>query len=210
MAQKLKRLELTRIDLVDKGANPGARVQLFKRDEAMKQPTIEELQAQLATVTAERDGLKTAAENVEKADKDELEALRKRDQENKDRIAKLEEKSDRDAAVRKAAEFKDLGTADDLSSVLYDLKKHLPAETYTKTEALFKSWNEQIQKGGVFGEIGRSGSDPVDPEIKLDKMATEHQEKHPKLSYEQAYAEVLKTSVGKRLYKEINDATRGK
>lgn len=216
MATRLSKLQYRKVALVDRGANPDAHIQLFKRDDTMpKEPTVDELKAQLDEVTKAKDAaeakvaeLTAEPEDVEKAlpepVRKELAALRKQAAEDRARVAKVEDDRQREQAIQKAGTFKALGAADDLGSVLFEMRKSLKAETVAKVETLLAGWNAAIEKGAVFSEIGSGGRDTEnDPTVKLDKMAEQYQAKHEGVSFEKAYDEVCKTAEGRKLYREI-------
>jgi hypothetical protein len=61
---------------------------------------------------------------------------------------------------------------------------------------------KQFKEAGLFKEFGTSAPAISDPEKKLDSLAKAHAEKTPGMTFQQAYAEVLQTEEGKRLYGE--------
>lgn len=221
MATRLSKLQYRKVALVDRGANPDAHIQLFKRDDTMpKEMTAAELQAELDKVTkaladakAEIASLTAEPEDIEKGLPEpvlkELAALRKQAAEDRARVAKVEEDRQREQAIQKAAGFKALGAADDLGAVLYEIRKAVKPETATKIETLLTGWNAALEKGALFTEIGKGGKDgETEPSAKLDAMAAAYQEKHEGTTFEKAYSEVCKTAEGRKLYREITKGGR--
>lgn len=210
MASRLRRLQYRKVALVDRGANPEAHISLFKRDDTMaKEPTVAEVQAQLAAAEAERDTLREQLAKLApkpKAEPDLPEAVRKQVEEAEararaaeERIAKLEDGRAMEQAIQKAHTLKALGAADDLGRVLYEVRKAHPA-TADKLETLFTAWNEQLAKSALFTEIGSGERASTDPEARLEALAKKYQGEHAGVTFEQAFTKVCETAEGKALY----------
>jgi hypothetical protein len=221
---RLRRLQYTKVALVDRGANPLAHIQLFKRDDPMsKSPTADELAAQLAEVTKAKEEAEAkvaaltaevekltpkpepAPEDVEKALPEavqkELAKLRKQAEEDRAAVAKMQEERDRAAAIRKAADYKPLGAPDDLGAFLYEIRRADP-RLADRFDAMAKGWTEQLRQSALFKAVGHDAIDADSPEGQLDALAKRHATEH-KTTYEQGYAAVMQTAEGARLYKAI-------
>lgn len=235
MATHLKRLKLDRIDLVDRGANPGAHIALFKRHTTNGVPLMPEtppmteaeqiadLTAKLAKANADLEEATkppVKPDDIEKnlspevkallakarADKDAADAVNKA---NDERIAKLEAERDRNQMIAKASEFKALGAVEDLTAILLPIKKAAPKETYDALLAKMKGWDEVARTSALFKEVGGSGESDNDPDAKLNLLAKQYHEKHPDLTEQQAYAKTLESPEGKALFKASQLAKRG-
>lgn len=231
MATHLKRLRLDRIDFVDRGANPGAHIALFKRhtdnttnDEessmAEKKMTeaeqIADLTAKLAKAEADLAAAPKPAEKPEDIEKNLpepvralLEKARAEAKETGERIAKLEAERDRNQMIAKANEFKGLGAADDLTAILLPVSKAVPKDVYDALLAKMKGWNEIAKTSAIFKEVGSNAEGDQDPEVKLNVLAKAYHTAHPDLTPERAYSEVLKSSEGTALYRAAQAAKRG-
>lgn len=177
-AHRLTNLHLDRIDFVDDGANPGARITLFKRKEAVMAekettpgagPEVAEL-AKRAT-EAER-------QTVELQKRlDEMEKARKADTEE---LAKMRATAERNAAIEVAKGMGAIAPVDDLAKVIEKAKRSLDAETYTAFESVLKGAAEKVKQGALFTELG-SGS-PVlkadTPQGRMEALAKAYAEKH--------------------------------
>ena len=120
MTTKLEGLEIDRVDFVDKGANPGAHITLFKRDTTMAEKDVKtepeatdavakrvaELEKRATDAEAKA---KEATEQVTKANEQALKAA--------ERIAKLEEAREHNEFVAKAAKFSAIAKADDFAPI---------------------------------------------------------------------------------------------
>lgn len=226
MATHLKRLRLDRIDFVDRGANPGAHIALFKRH-SDEEPTMAEkkmteaeqiadLTAKLAKAEADLDAATKPAEKPEDIEKNLpepvralLEKARADAKANEERIAKLEAERDRNQMIAKANEFKGLGAADDLTAILLPVSKAVPKDVYDALLTRMKGWNEIAKLSAAFKEVGSNNEGDQDPEAKLNVLAKAYHTAHPDLTPEMAYSEVLKSSEGTALYRAAQAAKRG-
>ena len=212
MATKLKDLRVNRIALVDKGANPGAWITLFKRDDTVAKDTKKK------PMPPENDGDADDDEkgkDMEKRDEmtielpDEIQkrldaavALEKRAQELEQRVAKMEEQRERTEAIQKARTLDRLGKADDLASLIQKARKLFTADEYAAFEKNLAGWNEQLAKGKLFAEFGSDAQEATDPYGKLEAAAKALVSKGDgKMTFEQAFAKVCDTPEGKELYR---------
>lgn len=220
MATRLRSLKYTKVALVDRGANPLAHINLFKRDTMSEMPTVEGLQAELAEVTKAREAadakvteleakvaeLAKAAEPESKPEpipaevQKKLDAIQKEADDLRERLAKADEEKARTVALRKAADLKALGAVEDMGALLYDLRK-ADAKAADRFEALAKGWAEQLRQSRLFAEIGKAADiDEDSPAGRLDALAKRYAAEH-KVTTEQGYAAVMATAEGAALYK---------
>lgn len=236
MAQKLKRLRIDRVAFVDQGANPKAHIALCKRKEApMAEPTAAELaetvtklEGDVAAATARAEAAEQAlakAKEPVKEPEDVLKGLspeaaaavakiRSENEALAARVEKVEGERSREQMIRKCADFKALGPAEDLAALLLPISKQLPKAEYDDLCKRMKAWDEQIRQSALFKEIGRTGTEEgATPEEKLEGLAKAYHKAHadePGLTYEIAYGRVLKTDEGKALYKALSAPQGGK
>lgn len=202
MAFKLTDLEIDRVDAVDKGANPGAFITLFKRDTPMAEdvkPELGEIEKRLADAEAkvqEATDKLAEAKNVSKAAAEKIATLETQNRE-------ITEKAERSEFVSKAAEFSHIAKADDFAPVLRKIHKTLDEK---EREWLYKwlaSLNAVAKSSALFTELGVGGSDQSGSAYdKLEKMAVEIRKAEPALTPEQAFAKAAKSDAGKALYSE--------
>lgn len=195
-AALLKNLKLDRIDFVDDGANPGARITLFKRKETpmaaqdAKDSTeaIEVAKREAAEAKAQVAELTKRAEEAEKVAKA-----------NAETVEKMRDRLDRDEAIAIAKGMAPVAPADDLAEVVRIAKRVLPAETYTKLETILKAAAEKIKAGDLFSEKGTGGAQSgATPLEKLNAMvdaeyATVAKSNH-RATRAQVYADLLKSN----------------
>lgn len=107
MAANLRKLRVTRIDTVDAGAQPDARIELYKRKESKvpDAPTVEDLQKQLDDVkTAQEAAITKAVEDATKPLSDELATLRKGKEEFEAAVAEIDDSADEATKLAKRLE----------------------------------------------------------------------------------------------------------
>jgi hypothetical protein len=158
MPHKLRKLRLRRIDLVDKGANQGAFVTLFKNmdDEGEPMPKDEPKATPVPTDVEKRlADLEKSLADAEKRVTD-AEAAKTATEE---KVAKLEDSQRLQRAITKANLFKSLGNPDDLSGKLAKYETQLDAETFGELTKDLESWNTKIGEAEkiLTAEIGREG-----------------------------------------------------
>lgn len=208
MPSKLRKLRLRRIDLVDKGANQGAFVTLFKnmaQEDHITMPQDEPKASPVSDVEKRLVDLEKALADAEKRVAD---AEAEKDA-SADRIAKLEESQRLQRAITSANFLKSLGNPDDLSGKLAKYEAQLDAETFAMLRKDMESWNTKLAEAETVltKEIGVEGDGDTSLTSALDKLAKAYQKDHGNgLTFEQAYAEVIRTPEGKKLYSEIAKA----
>lgn len=197
---------------------------------AEKPKTVEELTAEVATLTKRATDAETALaaataapskpEDIEKNLPEPVKALLAKAREdaaaaaavnkaNDERIAKLEAERDRGQMIATCSVFKALGAVEDLTGLMLPIKKSVPAEIYDKLVAKMKGWDEVARQSKLFQEVGTSADGTIDPEAQLNVLAKAHQAAHPDLTPEMAYSAVLQSTDGKALYKASQLAKRG-
>lgn len=85
------------------------------------------------------------------------------------------------------------------------------AEKFGETDPTFVAYVEQqnaiaaqVAEGSLYAELGaRSGPGASDPERQIEALVAAEMAKDSKKNHSQAYAEVMETSAGKKLYDEI-------
>ena len=203
MATRLKNLSVTKVALVDAGANPQADVLIYKMaDEPLTERVTTVAEDTVAksdhdTVVAELDSAKAelaalaemsnddlaALRGIEVApvavDEDDVlkglpEAVRKRLEDAEDTIAKMQ--ADQRAAefVAKAAEFTHVAPAADLGPALEQVDRLAPEAAKTIVQAL-KSAQARIAESGLYAETGTAATADADGETEaaIAKMVAE-------------------------------------
>lgn len=145
MTTHLRKLKISAIGLVDKGANPGAFIALFKRDKEGNNmaKTVEELQADLVKVTKRADEAEAVIAKAKKEADAEAAKVKKEAEEK----AALEKKQEGDVQKRitdleKEAEDAKAGAAKDRDKV----------EKLETANALRESIEKAAQYGDLFGK----------------------------------------------------------
>jgi len=220
MATELKNLSIRRVALVDRGANPDAFVEIFKREnmEDKDTPTVEDLTQKLEKLTAAQEELVKRAETAEakvkeleqkeekpdpiaKADPEVrkmIEDAQKEASEAKQRIAKLEDQRDKEMFITKASVLKHIGTADDLAEDLRDISRALGKERFEKFEAVLQAVEKRLATSKLFSELG-SDQGAGDAESKLENLAKRYATEN-KVSVAKARIEVSRTPEAQALY----------
>lgn len=187
MATQLTNLVIDQIDLVDDGANPGARVMLCKRKETpmadTKQdtPGIAPEVAELAKRASEAE--RQVAELTKRlADSDAVVKA------NAEEVAKMRETADRNAAIEIAKGLGNVAPADDLASIIQKVRRTDP-ETGEKLVAILAAAEAKIKSGALFSEVGKNGvvEKSSDPVAEMDRLATAYAGEH-KVSVAKAHA----------------------
>jgi hypothetical protein len=207
-------LELSEVSLVDVPANKSALISLFKRDNDMTDEEVKKFQDQIDTLVTKNTELETQVteltKSLDEAKKPVEKAAETIDIEGEavlkssipaSVLKKLEALQD---AAQKADIEKRVGETIPNFSGTADQKAKLLKSVGGDAEllALLKAADALFAKG--FEEIGKEAGngDMLEPEEKLNKMAKEvAAEKN--ITFEKAYAEVIKTPVGKSLIKEL-------
>lgn len=203
MATKLTGLELDRVDFVDKGANPGAFITLFKRDGPMDKDVLVKPEATEAQIAE----LQKRASDAEKVAKEATDQAKQA----AERIAKLEsdqrelvEKSEAAEFVAKAQGYRAIAKPDEFAPVLRKIHKTLDEAQRTWFTKWLDSVAEIAKQSALFRELGVGGSPEAGTAYdKLEKMARDRMAKgESKETFEQAFAAVCESESGKRLYDE--------
>lgn len=233
MASTLRNLRLFEVSLVDKGANPGSKVVLFKRAsgaKVIKSMTLDEALAKLpddvkaVIVAALAEKAKPAAdapapgedmakradlpEDVRKALAETADLKKQRDESN-ERIAKLERDRDRSTMIAKARSFGVVPgyTAEELGGLLHEATEKLEASTVARLEKHLRGMAEIVKAGGVFSEAGSSATGGAQSAgDQITAIAKALREKSPELSLEKAYTVALKQNP--ELRKQMRAETR--
>lgn len=228
---RLKRLRVTRVAFVDRGANPGAHITLYKRDDTMAkveelEKQVADLTAKLADATAENETLRqqgekgTAPDPLAKADPavrarvEELEKARQaeaaRNEELAARVAKMEADRDRTLYVAKAAAFPGMGKADDFGPTLGKIAKALTGDEFAAFEQALRAMHEQLATGDLFKAVGGdvAGGDNT-AWGQLEKMASDLVTAGKARSFAAAMTQVLETPVGVQLHKQYRAEQEG-
>ncbi len=145
--------------------------------------------------------LKTELEALWKAKSDELDSLKKRTEELEATLKKEAEEKERLAFVEKAKILKTIGDNEKVGNLLYKFFKIAPEEE-KELEDLLTNINNAIEKSSLFKEIGTTSNSPMSAREKIQKAA-EKLANEKKISYHQAYAEILKEPEFKKLYSEM-------
>jgi cytochrome c551/c552 len=223
MATWLRGLKLTRIDLVDRGANPGAAVTLFKRDDTPREVddvAQPELEARIAQLEAENADLQKRVEEltppqpeadpITKADPAVREMIAKAQEdarEAREQVAKLEQERDAATFVAKAAEFPHMGTAESVGPVLQKIAQALAPEEWEAFERQLRATEELVKQSVLLKEAGHDADLDADPYERFRKMAIEQ---HPEAANaHDAVAKFMATPDGARRYREYLETQKG-
>jgi len=212
MTTTLKGLRINRIDFVDRGANPGARVCLFKRDTqeevvSNETPTVEELQAQLEAEVTKRQEAEAKLQETGEVSKRVTE-LEQKLAKSQDEVKDLREADEMRHAIVKAEKIEEIfGPAADFAPMLRKIYR-----TLDETER--KAWDEKVtgavelvKEAAHFKEIGSGGTDGAgDAYSKLEKAA---RTKYPDKSTADAVSAFLRTAEGKELHKQYRKEQEG-
>lgn len=260
MATKLTKLALNRIDLVDRGANPGAQVALFKRapvtvseettkmdykcpdcgkqftskaemDAHMAEEKQEgETAKRLAKMASDLAAMTTRAEAAEaklpkpeedeivkaaidpvikaaiKKAQDEAEKARKEAAAAREEVAKATEEREQSEFIGKAEKLPSFGRAREFGPILHKISKALTADEWKVFWTRLNSADHALRVSKAFDELGLSASDEGEPNERLTAMAQDLVKQSvakgadKKMSFEQAYTQVLATPEGRELY----------
>lgn len=228
MANRLTDLVLRAIALVDKGANPLARVALSKRDDAeetMQKAEHGSMEECMAAGKSEAEckelmaAIKRAEEDTmpDKLPEDvtkalaEVAELKKRaadaeaaQQAAEARIAKMEDQQQREVFIAKAQEFTDLPgvNPDDFGPMLRKAYGVWTPEEQQKLESILRGAVKIAQDSALFQEVGAARPAIGSALDKLNAKANELVQKDGKMTFAQAFAKVCDTDEGKALYRQ--------
>lgn len=213
MATTLKNLKLNRIDFVDDGANEGARITLFKRNQETPMPdetgpdVTVELEKRLKVAEEANAAIAKRLKDAEDAAAASAAAAK----ESAEVIAKMRDRQERADAIEIAKSVKSVAAVDDLAEVVRVAKSALPTETFDKFIAILKAAHARIVTGGLFSEKGSDapGNGATATE-KLDELTkTEVTKRGGKATYAMVYADLIKSDpVAKALYIDIQKEGR--
>lgn len=115
----------------------------------------------------------------------------------KERVEKQEDTlRTRDFIAKAEGDYKTLGSAEEIGTVLKAASRTMSAEDFEKLEGILKSANERIEQGDLFKEQGRSSGlndgATTDAWSQIEKAAGELVQKGEGLTQEQAVTLVLK------------------
>jgi hypothetical protein len=214
MPNYLRKLAITSIGLVDKGAGKGVRVCLVKRDNVVAKensgmpPEIEAIlaalspEAKTALMAYIESCAKAAPEEPKKEDpmapgvaKKFAEVASERDTLAK-KLEALEDQLETREFIEKARGLEYIPglSTEELAKTLRTVKKNDPA-SFPKFEAALKSASEAIKKGDLLRTVGKAGgaqSDANTASAKVELMAKAMVEKDPSLSIAKARDQVWK------------------
>lgn len=193
MTTRLKRLQVDRVDLVDKGANPGAHILLFKRKGApMAEESSVEMQALAkrladveakATVDAEAFAKRLAEADAKAAAAEEL---AKRERSERMRVA----------YVAKAAAYKGLPLDPEKDYAIFEALDMLPETHKSAGErmvALLQAADEAMIQSGLLKAHGRpgGGTEHATAWGKIDTLAKSYVADGKAATHAQAVVKVL-------------------
>lgn len=217
---ELTELELDRVDLVTAGANPGAHVLIAKFDipATLSDKTVETPDVQPPEVdTQMAENVQDAVETISKAD---YEAVAKRlDEMSKaladvqaekvaadEQVAKMERAAKVAEFVAKAADFSNLGKADELGGLLLAASESFSAEQYQALERMLKAANAQVETGDLFAQFAQPEAEALDAAGKVDALAKAKVDAGTAKTLQIAKLEVLREN--RELAAEYSHATR--
>ncbi len=112
------------------------------------------------------------------------------------------DKLERNEMIDVAKELKHLGKVDDVAGELTVLKRNTDEPTWKAYIERQRGIANQLKDSVLFKEMGTGDGEGAKGEDKLVVLAKAAQKTDPKLTYEQAYSQVLKTDEGQAAYKE--------
>ena len=191
------RLRLNRVDVVDKGANPGAHITLAKRaitEERLMADTKdilpEAVAKRLADLEADNKALSVSVAKAEAEAKEQAET-----------VAKMVETAAKAEAVTVAKGFDKLpGKTDEIAHLLFVAKRKFDASDYEAFVTVLKAADAQIKAGKLFSVTGVDADG--DTASKVDQMIakrmTEKNETRP-----QALRAIQDTPEGRAAWAEL-------
>lgn len=88
-----------------------------------------------------------------------------------ERIAKMERERKQAEFVAKAKDLDNLGTADQLGTMLLEASEGMSAEAYQTLERTLKAANAQVEKGALFAQFSRPEGDAVSAMDRITSLA---------------------------------------
>ncbi len=191
--KRLKNLRLSEVSLVPAGANPSAHVMLYKAEkpeepkrESKETPGMtvkvnKKEDGTIEVVSVAEDGTETIVETitapkVEKAEetvsKSDYEAIKKQQEETAKQLAKMQEEATKATFTAKAAEYGNIGIADDVAPVLIAANKSFTEDEFKALETLLKAANARAESSALLKQLSKTGgNDPTDFDSKLEALA---------------------------------------
>lgn len=210
MPTLLKHLTLDRIDVVDDGANQGARITLFKRNKETRMPESE----QVETPASEPVELLKRLADAEAAHAEiakRLKAAEEKAAAGEEEIAKLRDRQEREDAIAVAKRVAAVAPVDDLAEIVRTAKRAFTPEVYAKFESVLTAAQTRLASGKLFAEIGKGGDGAgASSADKLDAMVKQEVLKRDgKATYAMVYADLTKSNPEARaLYEAIQKEGR--
>lgn len=201
MSNWLKRLAISRVALVDRGANPDAHIALYKRDTMADEKEVV-TPDQVATAIAKavdeaQASVRAEFEKKLKAETDAREKAEKAAADNATAIAKIRQESRDREFVAKAALTPEWGEAKTFGPVLAKIEAALTPDEFKAFDTKLHAIHKQLDQSRLLTELGVQGeTDHATPGAKLDSMAKGYMKDHQGVTYEAAYAAVCKTPDG--------------
>ena len=161
---------------------------------------LAETEGKLEALAKERDALQKQLDTPEAIEKRKLEALpasvRERIEKGEAKIKKLEDEADESAMVDvvKSTMPNVPGKHSDNGKLLKRVKDSVSTEDFEALSTMLKAASAQIEKGGLFREVGSGGDgDPsaLSPLAQIDQKVAELVAKNDKLTREAALSQVL-------------------
>lgn len=207
MAGWLKDLKIKLVSLVENGANQAADIVLAKSADTATTGNTQTVNLTLEPTMADE----TKLAEFEKALKSEQEkraelekslaAEKTAREDNEKLVAKLQADRLRDGYIARAKTLNLPGASpDDFAGILEAAERGMDDAQKKSFGEMLSSWSTVIGKSNVFVEVGSAQSGATGSEQKLDALAKDLQSKDPKLTYQKAYARIVKEQPG--LYRQ--------
>lgn len=172
-----------------------------------KKATSQAEQERTAKAKGKKGAVVNDSDEVRKAAA-EADELRERVTKAESELAAMREQREREVFIRKAADLVDHlpgATADDLGGILHKTSKTLDPKEQARLEKVLASANGLLRKSTLFNEIGTDaeGEGPQSAYGVILHKAAELQKSDPKLTPEQARAQIIKANPG--LVQQMNE-----
>ena len=217
----LRRLKLSAVGLVDRGANQLAQIRLLKREGGMPEQDTKELQAalaaakaDLATVTSELTALRGGSRGdihidpfkkeyeavkaeLEKSRQEltvQLEQATKELADSRGEVVKIQGIRRRERFIKRAQELDHLpgASADDFAEILDHIEGNkVTAKDFEKLNTMLTSWNAVVEKSALFTEIGSSQIGAFTGAEGKFMALAKERAQERKVTFEKAYAQVM-------------------
>ncbi len=195
MPHRLKKLVITRCDLVDEGANPGARILLAKRKDAAppSPPEPESLDARWDAYTKQYG-------EVKDMDKRDRGSQSRQDYEREVILPAVKALMDADPSLTQPLAY---ATLMQRRPELYSQYVSLPAVEDNSPSPAYQSPGHSTESADRASGLGKAAADA---EEQLDKLARSLVSKGIGTRYAEAYVTALESPDGRRLYEVITSA----